>query len=85
MKYVEIHPMMQGIGHVEMQSDGWVITLTESTTDDKDFGISHTGFIRREDDGTFAVEDLKPSNRWADLLLQFCYRCIQNAVGRDGA
>lgn len=59
MKYVEIHPMMQGIGHVEMQSDGWVITLTESTTDDKDFGISHTGFIRREDDGTFSVEDLK--------------------------
>ena len=59
MTYVDVHPMVRGIGHVEMRADGWEITLTESTTDDSDFGISHTGTIRRGDDSTYSVNELK--------------------------
>ena len=59
MKYVEIHPMMRGIGDVEIQADGWNITLTESTEDDPDFGISHAGVVRRQDRSTFSVGDLR--------------------------
>ena len=59
MKYVQMHPMTHGIGHVEMRADGWEITLTESTTEDEDFGIFHTGFIRREDSSPFSVDELK--------------------------
>ena len=59
MSMVETHHMTQMIGQVELKSDGWAITLTESTTADPDFGISHNGSVRRADEGTFTVTDLK--------------------------
>ena len=59
VRTVEIHPMMRAIGHVEIQADGWNITLTESTEDDPDFRISHAGFVRRQDRSTFSVSDLR--------------------------
>lgn len=59
MAYVEMHPKMQAIGSVEILTDGWEITLTESTTNDLDFNISHTGLIRKEDESVYSVGDLK--------------------------
>lgn len=41
--------MMRVIGDIEIQAGGWNITLTESTEDDPDFGISHAGVVRRQD------------------------------------
>ena len=59
MEYVEIHPMMQGIGHIEIESDGWVITIREFTESDSDFGVTHNGLIKRVDADNFSVNELR--------------------------
>ena len=68
MRSVEVHPMVRVIGDIEIQAGGWNITLTESTEDDPDFGISHAGVIRRQDRSTFSVSDLR---RLVDALTYF--------------